>query len=452
MRTKILNNTGLFIFIFLLGIIAVSSCTKDYNQDKQPPVTDVASCEGCHTNYAHLQEVYTPDTGEPAGGCGGEAPHYEPYDRVYMGGDGFEAYQQSGHYSLGCVYCHGGTDDTGDKNTAHSGDFIKHPSMEYKDKCGDCHAAIVDNFETNLHHGTGQKRKVTIRSGLSGPQDFDQLPQHQIEGYNANCATCHGTCGNCHIVRPPVGGGGLSNGHSFNKTPDMLTVCVTCHVSRGGHAYLGVATGTQPDVHLTKAKFKCINCHDGAELHGNGQPVEQRYAYTELPKCVNCHTGLENANTYHTLHYDDFNCQVCHSQVYNNCGSCHIHGDGARIPAYMDYKIAQNPIPNIKQGYKFVLVRRTLAAPDNWDKYGVQYSNFDAFPTYNYTTPHNILRWTDRTDVTKEKSCYSNCHIRNDGGTLVNKELYLFKENLLDWEHSATDVITCDDELPSSWF
>jgi len=324
--------------------------------------------------------------------------------------------------------------------------------MEYQDKCGSCHADIANNFTTNLHHGTGQKRKVTIRSGLSGPQDFDQLPQHQIEGYNANCATCHGTCGNCHIVRPPIGGGGLANGHNFNKTPDMHKVCITCHTSRGGHAYLGVGLGTVPDVHLTKAGFKCLNCHDGAELHGNGQPVEQRYAYSELPKCVDCHDNLDNANNYHSVHYDDFNCQVCHSQIYNNCGSCHIHGDGARVPAYLDFKIAENPLPLVKPGYDFVLVRRTLGAPDNWEKYGVTYSNFEAFPTYNYTSPHNILRWTDRTDVSKLKSCYSNCHIRNDAGTLINKDLYLFKENLLQWEMGATEKITCDGKLPQSWF
>jgi hypothetical protein len=443
-----------FGLAIILAIIFSVSCTKEYTGDKGPdqPMT-VASCEGCHINYAHLQEVYTPDTGAPAGGCGGEAPHYEPYDRVYMGGDGYEAYKQSGHYALGCVYCHNGVDNTSDKNVAHSGDFLRHPSAEYQGKCGSCHSDITSNFTTNLHHGTGQKRVVCIRSGLNGPEDFDQLPQHQIDGYNANCATCHGDCGNCHVVRPKIGGGGLKDGHNFIKTPDMISVCVTCHTSRGGHAYLGVAAGTKPDVHLTGPGFKCINCHSTGELHGNGQPVEQRYAYTELPKCEDCHPSLENANNYHSEHYDDFNCQVCHSQVYNNCGSCHIHGDGARIPSYLDFKIAENPIKNLRPDYDFVLVRRTLAAPDNWDKYGVpQYANFDALPTYNYTTPHNILKWTERTEVGAGNDCYSNCHIRNDGGTLINKELYLFKENLLDWELGATEWMTVDGKLPPSWF
>jgi len=422
-------------------------CTKDSNGAR------VDSCEGCHTSYSYLQEVYTPDTDAPAGGCGGEAPHYEPYDRVYLGGAGFKAYQESAHYEVGCTGCHNGTDKTADKGKAHSGNFIAHPSSAYDQKCAACHKEATEHFANSIHNGFGQKRKVTIRSGLSGPDEFDKLPAHQIEGYTNNCATCHGTCGNCHVVRPALGGGGLANGHAFTKKPDMVSVCVTCHSSRGGHAFMGVASGTQPDVHLKKAGFNCLNCHTGNELHGSSEKVIQRYAYNELPKCENCHQGKAQSNMYHTMHYDDFNCQVCHSQNYNNCGSCHVHGEGARIPSYLDFKIALNPIPDVKKGYKLSLVRRTLAAPDNWERYGVsEYANFNAFPTYNYTTPHNILRWTTRTQVADGASCSANCHIRNENGNLVNKKLFLFEENLLDWEKGATSGITVDGKLPASWF
>ncbi len=439
-----------FLLILVIGI--GFGCSKT-DEQTEPDTLGVASCEGCHTNYAHLQAVYTPDTTAPPGGCGGEAPHYEPYDRVYMGGEGYTEYKKSSHYKIGCTGCHRGTDNTSDKNVAHSGDFIRHPSVFMDSTCAPCHKSIVKNFATSLHQGTGQKRKVAKRSGLSGPEDFDRLPAHQIEGYNKNCATCHASCGDCHIVRPVMGGGGLAKGHAFTKTPDMVSVCVTCHTSRGGHAYLGVASGTQPDVHLTKMNFQCVDCHPGDELHGDGIKVDQRYAYSKLPTCKSCHLNLDQSNTYHAIHYNDFNCQVCHSQVYNNCGSCHIHGEGARIKAYLDFKIARNPIPYIKKDFNFTLVRRTLAAPDNWEKYGVpQYANFNVLPTYNYTSPHNILRWTDRTRLNPGQSCFSNCHIRNENGTLINKNLYLFQENLLSWEQMASLGITVDGRLPQSWF
>ena len=449
---SISRNKGGVLLILAAFTMVMASCSKDPD-NKGPEEMSVASCEGCHINYAHLQKVYSPDTTAPAGGCGGEAPHYEPYDRVYMGGDGYEAFKASGHSDIGCVGCHNGTDNTDEKTIAHSGDFLKHPSSEYEDKCGSCHKEITDGFKTSLHNGTGQMRKVAMRSGLSGADEFADLPQHQIEGYNTNCATCHGTCGNCHVTRPPIGGGGLANGHGFKKDPDMVNVCITCHSSRGGHAYLGMAPGTKPDVHLTGADFTCTDCHSGAELHGDGTKVEQRYAYDKLPDCEDCHSELATSNNYHSFHYDDFNCHVCHSQDYNNCGSCHIHGEGARIPAYLSFKIAANPIPGIKTGYEFTLVRRTLAAPDNWKEYGVEeYANFNVLPTYNYTTPHNLVRWTDRTLTIKDRACSSNCHIRNEDGVLVNKELYLFAGDLLEWETEASSGITVDGKLPGSWF
>jgi hypothetical protein len=441
------------IAIFGFALFALGSCEKAVinNGDGDGPMT-VASCVGCHTNYAHLQEVYSPDTEAPAGGCGGDAPHYEPYDRVYMGGDGYEAYKASSH-NVSCTTCHGGVDGTDDKATAHSGDFLSHPSSNYTETCGACHTDIAEKFGSSIHNGYGQMRKVAIRAGYSGSDDFHLLPENHKEAYNKNCATCHASCGTCHVVRPPIGGGGLISGHNFNKTPDMLNVCVSCHTSRGGHAYLGVATGTKPDVHLTQNRFDCLNCHSGHEMHGDGNKVEQRYAYESMPECKDCHTNNKTNNLYHAMHMEDFNCHVCHSQDYNNCGSCHVGGDGARIPSYLSFKIAVNPIPDIKEGFDFALVRRTLAAPDNWSAQGVEnYANFDAEPTYNYTSPHNILRWTSRTEVENGKSCSSNCHIRNEGGELINKDLYLFMEDLLEWELGATARITVDDKLPSGWF
>jgi len=442
--------SAIVVFGIIVGIGI--GCTNYTIPDKNSNKISAASCEGCHTDYKRLIEVHTPDTAPPTGGCGGDAPHVEPYDRVVLRGEGYDNFKASGHYGIGCTGCHNGNGDTGEKDLAHSGDWISSPSMFYEDKCGNCHQGVTDNFATSLHNGTGQKRKVAMRSGLSGADEFDQLPAHQIEGYNNNCAQCHGTCGNCHVVRPAVGGGGLSNGHNFNKTPDMLNVCITCHTSRGGHAYLGVAPGTKPDVHLKKMGWDCIVCHDGHELHGDGKPVDQRYAYTELPGCEDCHQGLDTIpNHYHSMHMDDFNCQVCHSQKYNNCGSCHIHGEGARVPAYMDFKIALNPIPEITGGHKFAVVRRTLAAPDNWKEYGVEeYASFDVHPTYNYTSPHNILRWTERTEV-PGPDCRTSCHIRQEGDSLINKELYLWQSDLLDWEVGATGHMTVDGELPSSW-
>ncbi|MCF8226302.1 MAG: hypothetical protein K9J30_10530 [Bacteroidales bacterium] len=445
------------IRIMLLPFFIMVSCTRH----QIPDYSDVASCVGCHTNQAHLEAVASDEEPPEIGGCGGSAPYFPPYERVYMDEEGYKKFKE-GYHNIGCTSCHGGVNGTHEKDLAHSGDFLKHPSTKYATKCGACHGEIAENFTTSLHNGTGQKRKVTMRMGLEGAHQFDELPPEMIDGYNSNCATCHGTCGNCHVNRPPIGGGGLANGHAFTKNPDMLNTCISCHTSRGGHAYLGVASGTDPDVHLDDYDFECIDCHNGMELHGNGDStVTHRYAYSELPSCesMNCHPDVAASNDYHTRHIGDFNCQVCHSQDYNNCASCHIHGEGARVPAYLDFKIARNPIPETKPGFKYALVRRTLSAPDSWKEYGVdEYLDFNAHPTFNFTTPHNILRITSRTDV-GDGNCTSKCHIWTDGDSIYNRNLYLFEDTeiegmqLFDWDKEASaDIFVNESDLPASWF
>jgi hypothetical protein len=442
------------IAVFAVLLMAGIGCTKyKIPGGGNSGETGANTCEGCHTDYDRLVAVHTPDTAPPPDGSGGEAPQYEPYDRVYLGDEGYVAFKASGHYGIGCTGCHNGNGKTGDKNEAHSGDWISSPSMAHQEKCITCHEDLSNNFITSLHNGTGQKRKVTIRAGLAGPEEFDQLPEHHKAAYDQKCAICHGTCGNCHIVRPLVAGGGLKDGHNFIKIPDWYSVCVSCHISRGGHAFLGISPEADPDFHRDELEFDCLSCHDGHELHGDGQPVEQRYAYTELPACEDCHGGLETSNNYHSFHYDDFQCQICHSQDYNNCGACHIKDGHPDFEAYMDFKIALNTLPDLKN-YKFALVRRTLAHPDNWVGYGedLAYTNFDALPTYNYTTPHNSLEWTTRTNVADGADCSSNCHIRNEGGKLINVEYYLWADSLETWEVDATSAYTVDGQLPSSWF
>ena len=156
---------------------------------------------------------------------------------------------------------------------------------------------------------------------------------------------------------------------------------------------------------------------------------------------------------------NNLSCYVCHSQPYNNCGSCHIHGEGARIHSYQGFKIGDNPIRNsisTKQGnaYDFnkqwTLVRRTLSAPDSWQEYGTPLlPNFDAFPSYNYTTPHNIMLHTPQTTPEAGKPCYDACHIIKEGDIYRNKELYLFESDLeLDWEVSSSKGVTVDGKLP----
>lgn len=436
-----------------LCVVMFVACS-DEDKDPKNDTGKVNSCEGCHTNYNHLKEVHSPDVDIPVGGCGGDAIHIEPYDRVYLGGAGFTAFKASAHGKIECTQCHNGVGNTDDKLVAHSGDFIKKPSHAADEKCSNCHAGIVAQSKDNIHNGLGQMRKVTQRMGLAGAREFDMLPQQMQDGYKKNCAICHASCGECHVIRPNSKGGGLANGHNFVKTPDMLNVCVACHSSRGGHAFLGVASGTIPDVHLTKAGYNCMSCHTKDELHGDGNVYEHRYDVAMLPQCTDCHSNVMKSNSFHSMHAEDFSCNVCHSQSYNSCGSCHIGGEGTRIMSHQDFKIGINPIrDNKRRNFNMALLRRAPSAPDSWEKYGqAQYTDFAAHPTWNYTTPHNILLRTAQTTIPAGKPCSYSCHIvKDDEGNFLNRHLYLFDTDLQPWEQEASKGIIVNGKLPANW-
>ncbi len=444
--------------VMVLGFSMVGCNDKDpLTQTPDELAASSASCEGCHTDYPLLRSIASPDTAAAGGGCGGETPHIEPFDRVYMGGSGFADFKASTHGRLGCVSCHRGNGTTADKSLAHGGDFLRHPSEQHEYTCAPCHSSINANFHNSIHkEGWGQKSMVALRSGVTS---FSQVSDQVKAGYKTNCAKCHGGCGDCHVNRPPAGGGGLLKGHQFNRRPDMRENCVACHTSRGGHAYFGIGTGTVPDVHLGRlGDGHCLNCHSGSELHGDGNVYDQRYKVAALPECTDCHSGVAASNAYHSAHINTFNCGTCHSQDYNNCGSCHIGGEGARVPSYMGFKIGMNPLPETKrspintQPYKLATLRQSLMAPDSWKEYGTAtLANFSVRPTYKYTTPHNILRWTTRTQVASGKACYDNCHIIQEGSVYRNKGLYLFNSDLQSWELTADQEIVVDGRLPARW-
>lgn len=422
--------------------------------DDEPTTPDVvtanASCVGCHTDLDALVLTHTPDSIIPSGGCSGPPPYIEPYDRVYLEPAGFAAFEGTIHGRMGCVACHGGVDETDDKVLAHSADFVKSPSFENLNLCAECHLTEVQGVEASLHYnGWGQKNSQIRRSGVDS---FEELHEGVQIGYEQNCASCHASCGSCHVNRPPAGGGGLMNGHQFSP-PDMRDNCTACHSSRGGHAYYGEGLGTDPDVHLTQAGFTCMECHTESEIHNTSRAVyDHRYQVEELPSCADCHQDIAASNAYHAEHIEDLSCHTCHSQDYNTCGNCHVGGEGARIHAFQSFKIGLNPIPDARP-YKYTTLRRTLAAPDSWEVYGLdELPDFDAKQLYNYTTPHNILLWTSRTRVEEGASCSDNCHIVRDGETWLNRNLYLFSSDFNEqWERNATRDVVVDGHLPATW-
>lgn len=326
--------------------------------------------------------------------------------------------------------------------------MVRDPSIDANSNCNDCHSRIVKAHQNSLHVTlAGEKESIIARSGgtaLTGALET---------AFNNHCSSCHASCGDCHISVPTAAGGGLLKGHVFKKTPPMTLVCTACHGSRVSDEYKGQNQGVKGDIHYSKG-MQCTSCHTGNEMHGVDQDnVKHRYQVANAPKCADCHPddATFKATTAHTMHRDandklTLSCQVCHSGAYKNCSSCHVQmKDGHAIyevnaPSHeslMTFKIAKNPAPDALHPEKWIVVRHVPIDPDNYAFYGQDLlTTFDARPTWNMATPHNIQKTT-----TQNAQCTASCHGK--------RELFLGPNDLESYETAANaNLVVSDQEIP----
>jgi len=356
-----------------------------------------------------------------------------------------ESFLSTTHGKIKCEACHGGDPTSTDKAVAHQ-NLNAAPSQTDELYCVGCHKGIVERYSVSLHKNQqGFFTRIENRLGYS-IKDDENLMAH----FNQECGVCHVTCGQCHVSRPLFVKGGFVNGHNFGK-PDRDNNCVACHGSRVGAEYLGQNEGYIADVHSKKTGGdKCTFCHNSAEMHGSGAEFDYRYLNTDMPRCENCHQSSSASNHYHQIHWSSqfaatLSCQVCHSQPYKNCNGCHTGGSGISGSSYFKFKIAKNKfnLEAADRNYDYVTVRHIPIAPDTYASWGIaDLPNFNAEPTWKYTTPHNIQRWTAQTDTTGTNGlCFKKCH--------TSEEYYLTTRDLLDYEIEANLDIVMDDKLPS---
>jgi hypothetical protein len=343
----------------------------------------------------------------------------EPWEKVLVVQEDFLG---EVHGQMQCTFCHGGV-QAPEKESAHTG-LMVNPSIGETNICETCHADTNHTFDASLH--ATQEGYWTALEVRSTPEDHASLETM----FGNHCASCHTTCGDCHISQPNSVGGGFINGHVVEKTPSMTRNCTACHGSRVGNEYLGRNEGYSSDVHFRAGRMKCSDCHTGNAMHDSSeictechtpsegeQPVSKmnRYDGVQTPACESCHpqVGADGDEIIqHTLHGDKLSCQVCHSVAYTSCDGCHVAvSEKTGNPffetqaTYMTFFIGRNPDPNYHRPYEYVPVRHVPVDRQSYAYYGDDLlPNFDALPTWAYATPHNIQR------ITPQNESCNNCH------------------------------------------
>ncbi len=408
----------------------------------------------------------------------------EPWEKVYIklvGNQTSYADIDEAHALIGCVECHGGNEPAEFEN-AHVG-VVRDPSRDAESNCNPCHTEIVETNKNSMHtKAWGEMTTIAERALGAGNDhtDFDNCPIELTEGFNRECASCHTTCGQCHVSRPESVEGGFIDSHRFKKTPDQTNNCLACHGSRIATDYEGHLQDNEPDVHYTKY-MKCWDCHM-EDFHADASNYPTRYHLPDLPDCEDCHAKSDNPNNdYHKVHWPaqgkGLACYVCHSQPYNNCNSCHTKNPDGDLSEwwhtnygpvageidvqegaggyreYPDFKIGYNYNQELHKG-KFIVVRHIPVVRDSYRPWGHDELQFyDDRVTWEYSSPHNIIRFTSQTDTTGGVGCGANCHLTGDNAE-DNLEHFLWQADVdADYpdESIANKPVVVDNKLPESW-
>ncbi|RPJ58862.1 MAG: hypothetical protein EHM12_07435 [Dehalococcoidia bacterium] len=274
------------------------------------------------------------------------------------------------HFLEGCGSCHFGDEKARVKEKAHKG-VIARPSEDLK-TCGRCHEGIAKTYKDSLHYTThGQKHGVSGRFSAKEAGIFNE------KVFEKSCRSCHASCGDCHVRSPAIGGisTGMLKGHAFTKKDDGKT-CAMCHGGRVYPEFTGDYGGSA-DIHYQKGMV-CLDCHKGAEFHGNGVPYKSRHEIKERPSCTNCHKAgnekTEKAKTAHTNHKGRLSCYACHSGgAYRNCYDCHLGKGATAKPGFF---LGVSP----RDKKTVTTLRLAPTVRDTFREAGIKMENFDALP------------------------------------------------------------------------
>jgi len=178
----------------------------------------------------------------------------------------------------------------------------------------------------------------------------------------------------------------------------------------------------------------CSYCHEEMP-ESEHAPTNHRYDDDDLqfPTCEACHWDAADGNDEIEMHQsheeNTLSCEVCHSISYASCDSCHVQiSEETGNPFfttegdYLTFMIGRNPIQSEQKPYEYVTVRHIPVDRNAYDFYGEDLlSNFDALPTWAYSTPHNTQLLTPQAESCN--ACHGNADLFLTADKVIAEEL-----------------------------
>lgn len=184
-------------------------------------------------------------------------------------------------------------------------------------------------FTTSLH-ATRAGKGYWYNASTAAPQPgFESLTGVPIDHPNVACTSCH------------PGDNKDANGDDY-PDPYPGAGCVDCHATKSGmtvsedrcygcHSRQKTAQATlgYTDVHKNGDNpFKCWDCHNKAELHGDDGVSYNSMLETGAitTACTNCHTSdkLPAGHAANDPHGGKLHCDACHVKSMVTCYNCHF--------------------------------------------------------------------------------------------------------------------------------
>ncbi len=173
-------------------------------------------------------------------------------------------------------------------------------------------------FEKSLHHsGEGMRYWYEKADGF---MQLTGVPYNEL-----GCKNCHiKTCDSCHAEEKD---GTMT--FSTDKARKTET-CLPCHGREKLSMKFDKKAGAD-DVHFA-ADMTCADCHEGEDVHGNGNEYSSMRQEGALnAKCENCHTAESDKAPAismdikaHKKHSQSHHCSACHVQSTMACLNCHF--------------------------------------------------------------------------------------------------------------------------------